>query len=75
MEMMRYHFYNAHENKVSVARYAELFENSLKFTRSSGSLTLQKASGSIDYELEDHGEPANHLLTIRDALLDIGSNG
>ncbi|GJY67968.1 putative RNA-directed DNA polymerase, eukaryota, reverse transcriptase zinc-binding domain protein [Tanacetum coccineum] len=52
---MRYHFYNPHENKVSVARYAELFENSLKFTRSgrsltllkeSGSLTLQKASGS-----------------------------
>ncbi|GJZ47750.1 hypothetical protein Tco_0601582 [Tanacetum coccineum] len=50
MEMMRYHFYNAHENKVSVARYAELFENSLKFTISSGSLTLQKASGSISGE-------------------------
>ncbi|GKA90218.1 hypothetical protein Tco_0812088 [Tanacetum coccineum] len=28
------HFYNPHENKVSVARHAELFENSLKYTRS-----------------------------------------
>ncbi|GJT61450.1 hypothetical protein Tco_1004983 [Tanacetum coccineum] len=43
---MGYHFYNPHENKVSVARYAKLFENSLKFTRSSRSLTLLKASGS-----------------------------
>ncbi|GKC60202.1 hypothetical protein Tco_1087800, partial [Tanacetum coccineum] len=31
---MGYHFYNPHENKVSVARHAELFENSLKCTRS-----------------------------------------
>ncbi|GJY45655.1 hypothetical protein Tco_0434718 [Tanacetum coccineum] len=43
---MGYHFYNPHDNKVSVARYAELFENSLKFTRSSRSLTLLKASES-----------------------------
>ncbi|GKB27633.1 hypothetical protein Tco_0867034, partial [Tanacetum coccineum] len=43
---MGYHFYNSHKNKVYVARYAELFENSLKFTRSSGSLTLLKASRS-----------------------------
>ncbi|GJR98390.1 hypothetical protein Tco_0270564 [Tanacetum coccineum] len=46
-ETIGYHFYNPHENKVFVARYAELFENSLQFTRSSGSLTLLKASGSI----------------------------
>ncbi|GJU74133.1 hypothetical protein Tco_1265538 [Tanacetum coccineum] len=52
---MGYHFYNPYENKVSVARYARFFENSLKFTRSSGSLTLLKESesnvgisGSID---------------------------
>nr|GEU37531.1 UBN2 domain-containing protein [Tanacetum cinerariifolium] len=44
---MGYHFYNPHENNVSVARYAELFENSVNFTRSSGSLTLLKASGSF----------------------------
>ncbi|GJT27762.1 putative reverse transcriptase domain-containing protein [Tanacetum coccineum] len=31
---MGYHFYNPYENKVSVARHAELFENSLKCTRS-----------------------------------------
>ncbi|GJV62765.1 hypothetical protein Tco_1473593 [Tanacetum coccineum] len=43
---MGYHFYNPHENKVSVARYAELFKNTLKFRRSNGSLTLLKASGS-----------------------------
>ncbi|GJY56624.1 zinc finger, CCHC-type containing protein [Tanacetum coccineum] len=53
---MGYHFDNPHENKVSVARYAELFENSLKFTRSSRSLTLLKASGSIvgDYSRPSH---------------------
>ncbi|GKA34841.1 phospholipase-like protein [Tanacetum coccineum] len=32
--MMGCHFYNPHENKVFVARHAELFENSLKYTRS-----------------------------------------
>ncbi|GJT23190.1 hypothetical protein Tco_0893127 [Tanacetum coccineum] len=31
---MGYHFYNPHENKVSVARHAELFENILKCPRS-----------------------------------------
>ncbi|GJZ75775.1 hypothetical protein Tco_0640240, partial [Tanacetum coccineum] len=31
---MGYNFYNPHENKVSVARQDELFENSLKCTRS-----------------------------------------
>ncbi|GKB47850.1 hypothetical protein Tco_0898603 [Tanacetum coccineum] len=70
---MGYHFYNPHENKVSVARYAELFEKSLKFTRSSGSLTLLKASGSIVQRIEneakttDGTQPANvavpHRLT------------
>ncbi|GJS06116.1 retrovirus-related pol polyprotein from transposon TNT 1-94 [Tanacetum coccineum] len=37
MKIMGYHFYNPYENKVFVARYVESFENSLKFTRSSGS--------------------------------------
>ncbi|GJV36989.1 replication protein A 70 kDa DNA-binding subunit B [Tanacetum coccineum] len=45
---MGYHLYDPYENKVSVARYAQLFENSLKFTRSNGSLTLLKASGSYN---------------------------
>ncbi|GJU86382.1 hypothetical protein Tco_1293928 [Tanacetum coccineum] len=50
---MGYHFHNPHKNKVYVARYAELFENNLKFTKSSGSLTLLKASGSIiEYTME-----------------------
>nr|GEV75188.1 hypothetical protein [Tanacetum cinerariifolium] len=31
---MEYHFYNPHENKVYVARHAELFKNILKCTRS-----------------------------------------
>ncbi|GJX20091.1 hypothetical protein Tco_0222768, partial [Tanacetum coccineum] len=37
-ETMGYYFYNPHENKIFVARYAEFFENSL---------TLQEANGSI----------------------------
>ncbi|GJU01079.1 hypothetical protein Tco_1301679 [Tanacetum coccineum] len=77
---MGYHLYNSYENKVSIARYAELLENSLKFTRSSGSLTLLKVSGSNvdlqgflmiclyiiveDYELEDHVEPAKQRRCI-----------
>ncbi|GJX77066.1 hypothetical protein Tco_0323877 [Tanacetum coccineum] len=31
---MGYHFYNPHENKVSVARHTEIFKNKLKYTRS-----------------------------------------
>nr|GEV17211.1 hypothetical protein [Tanacetum cinerariifolium] len=34
METMGYHFYNVYENKFSVAHHAELFEDSLKCTRS-----------------------------------------
>ncbi|GKD94343.1 hypothetical protein Tco_1374180 [Tanacetum coccineum] len=33
-ETMGYHFYNPYENKVSVDRHAEIFENRLKYTRS-----------------------------------------
>nr|GEV62800.1 hypothetical protein [Tanacetum cinerariifolium] len=45
--MMQYHFYNSYEKKDFVARYAELFENSLKFTRSSGSSLWKKKLGVI----------------------------
>ncbi|GKD99347.1 hypothetical protein Tco_1387331 [Tanacetum coccineum] len=66
---MRYHFYNPHENKVYVAWYAELFENSLKFTRSSGSLTLLKASGStVGLELLQE-EDINLLKAIANVIL------
>ncbi|GKC05648.1 hypothetical protein Tco_0997258 [Tanacetum coccineum] len=63
---MGYHFYNPHENKVSIARYAELFENSLKFTRSGRSLTLLKESGSLTLQ-KASGSNAG------DALLNLGS--
>ncbi|GJS79510.1 hypothetical protein Tco_0729391 [Tanacetum coccineum] len=60
MIRLRYHF-NSHKKIVSVARYAELFENSLKFT-SSGSLTLQEVSGSnVSLELlqeEEYNKPS-----------------
>ncbi|GKB21316.1 reverse transcriptase domain-containing protein [Tanacetum coccineum] len=42
---MGYHFYNPHENKVSVARHAKIFENRLKYQEASGSLTLLKYNG------------------------------
>ncbi|GJT16229.1 retrovirus-related pol polyprotein from transposon TNT 1-94 [Tanacetum coccineum] len=46
---MGYHFYNPHENKVFVARHDELFENSLKCTRSEWESHFAKSiSGNID---------------------------
>ncbi|GJV72505.1 hypothetical protein Tco_1492500 [Tanacetum coccineum] len=44
--MMGYHFYNPYENKVFVACYVDLFENSITLQEASGSLTLQEAGGS-----------------------------
>nr|GEW76225.1 transcription factor, MADS-box [Tanacetum cinerariifolium] len=46
-ERIGYHFYNPHENKVFVARYAELFENNLNLQEASGSLDLHEASRSV----------------------------
>ncbi|GKB13330.1 hypothetical protein Tco_0847253 [Tanacetum coccineum] len=65
---MGYHFYNPHENKVYVARHAELFKNSLKFTRSEWESHFAKSEWEYcsgeDYKLEDHGEPANDRRCI-----------
>ncbi|GJY41175.1 hypothetical protein Tco_0428445 [Tanacetum coccineum] len=69
---MRYHFYNPHENKVYVAWYAELFENSLKFTRSSGSLTLLKASGSTVEESINSGFARSNTIITSLKTLDEG---
>nr|GEV67055.1 hypothetical protein [Tanacetum cinerariifolium] len=43
---MKCHFYNLHENKLSVACHAELFGNISNVQESSGSLTLLKTSES-----------------------------
>ncbi|GJX20887.1 retrotransposon protein, putative, ty1-copia subclass [Tanacetum coccineum] len=55
-ETMGYYFYNPHENKNSIARYAEFFENSL---------TLQEANAE-EHELGDLNEPPNYKFAMSD---------
>ncbi|GJY40561.1 hypothetical protein Tco_0427831 [Tanacetum coccineum] len=55
------HYYNPHEYKVYVARHAELFENSLKCTRSEWESHSSKVSGSSVVD------PATERLTHRES--------
>ncbi|GJX77427.1 hypothetical protein Tco_0324238 [Tanacetum coccineum] len=47
---MGYHFYNPHENKVFVARHAELFESSLRCTRYEWESHFSKNFVVVDFE-------------------------
>ncbi|GJT21158.1 hypothetical protein Tco_0891095 [Tanacetum coccineum] len=70
---MGYLLYNPHENKVSVARHAELFKNILKYTRSKWKSHFTKESGSIVGLREDYGFVATLDREIRhDSERDVG---
>ncbi|GKC34395.1 hypothetical protein Tco_1046779 [Tanacetum coccineum] len=64
---MGYHFYNPHENKVSVARHAESFEKSLKCTRSERESHFAKSeatSRAVGQETEMEERESNQSIII-----------
>ncbi|GJV89952.1 hypothetical protein Tco_1533890 [Tanacetum coccineum] len=75
------HFYNPHENKVSIAHLAELFRNSLKCIRSEWEshssksewefLALGMAFGGNTRDLGSFGEETDKIMDLHQILEEI----